>query len=384
MAASQVIDTNEVEEDSAEYIEHLNALWKAREYSEDFKNLLEKHLFITRFVKIGSLDRISRNLKNLDIEVTEIGSDLSADMGKFKTNEFDLILIDYYLGAVENETAVETAVKNIRLIHSQYPDGKKPATLLMSSLSNVEARAAEFFEKGKVMEGISRFSAKQDLEDSDLIKLIVGILNKEFKSRDQLEKYGEAITQAANQALIEFKESVSKLSVEDFIFIQHTVLQADKQPLGEYLAWLFSSYWGHLLFKDPNFQSQSDAISFFYVQEQPIVHRQPSVILSDMYMSALFETFTNDISEHPFFEHDHLHLGDLLVSDYHKEVWMVINPECDLARIPIDRSVFLLPGRLIPIGQEPPSGEEEFARTEFFKYKNEPHKIVLASKGDCQ
>jgi hypothetical protein len=381
------IDINVVEEDDEDFKAFLNTLWISRNHSPEFRNLLSSRLFQKRFEKTDQLQAICENLEQLNIEVTQIGSDLASKLDDFAEKKYNLIFIDYYLGAVEDEEAVEAAIENIKLIHAKYPEGKKPTTVLMSSL-NVAEKAEEFYEKAKIM-AIPRFYHKSDLQNTHLIKLITGILKREFSSRDQLEKYGEAITNAAEKALKEFKERVEKLNVEDFIFIQNSVLKDDKQPLGDYLAWLFGAYWGHLLFQDSELQRHAEVISLFYINAEPVIHRQPSKVLSEMYMSALFETVLKDIESHPGNQTPqlgknndetnkdlpYLHLGDILVSDYHKEVWMVLNPQCDLERVvPADRSVLLLPGHLSPIGEQPK--DTEIIRTEFFRYKNKPYRII--------
>jgi len=335
------LDFDELEEDSEEYLRYLNSLWNSRDHSDEFRLLLQTRLFETRFEKLEQLESICNNLTKLNINVTKIGSDLDDDLDHFTRNEYNLVFMDFYLGAVEDEKAIESAAKNIKLIHSKYPEGRKPATVLMSS-ANVEDRAEEFYKKNKIMV-TPRFYHKRDLQDDGLVSLITGILRREFQSRDQLENYAEAITIAAQQALDTFKENILKLSVEDFVFIQHSVLQLDKQPLGDYIAWLFSSYWGDLLFRNESLQNKANLINEIYVLQQPIMHRQPSKILSDIYMSALFESPGDDLVDHPAFESSpYLHIGDILASEYHNDVWMIVNPQCDLERlVPPNRSIFL-------------------------------------------
>lgn len=386
------LDFDEIEDDSTDYLNFLNFLWNERNYSEEFKQLLNGRLFQKKFQKIGALDKICDNLMQLGIVVKQIGSDLSERIDDFSRHEYNLVFIDYYLGESEDESAIQKAIDNIKLIHSKYPIGKKPATVLMSSV-HIEAKALEFYERAQIM-ARPRFFHKSDLQNNYLIKLIAGILKKEFKSKDQLEKYGQEITEAADRAFNTFKERISKLSVEDFIFIQNTVLQTDKQPLGEYLEWLFGAFWGHVLFEQKNLRQQAEQISAFYIEERPVLHQPPSEIVGEMYMSALFDSNLKDIEPHPAFKVNstdedfekpvnflpYLHLGDLFVSEFHDEVWIVMNPQCDLERnVPKDRSIFLLPGKLVPIGKQPVDNES-ILRTEFFKFNNKCFRIVWDTK----
>jgi len=396
-------DDDALEEDHDLRLEYLNKLWVGRDHNEDFSSLLEP-LFINKMQKLADVENICSNLGNLGLQLERIGSDVSEKRELFKDGAFQFVFLDYFLGDEKNSEAIQRAKNAIKKIHEWCPDDKKPITVLMSSFDNIEEQEDEFFTDAGVMGGVCRFSAKPKLQEEPVLSLIIGALAKEFEHRHDLQFYVDTLFDAAEKAVEEFKRDIGRLKVEDYILIQNLGLEGDDHPLGDYVAWLYSSYWGHLLLRNEKLQDQQKRLDSFFATKFPVLHGQPSKMLSQIYMTALFEE-REDISPHPrelqnitnFTQTSgasqvedlfrslttslYLHLGDIFTNEATQRVWMIMNAQCDLERpskIPPDRSILLIPGDLVPLNQS--VGKNDDIRTEFFRHKDQSFRIIWRSQ----
>lgn len=240
----------------------------------------------------------------------------------------------------------------------------------------------------------------------------------------------------------DFIERISALTLSDYAYIQSLSLQADGQPLGDYLMWLFSAYFGHLLFGRALRRQRDDldALTFKTLPSQTV----PSPQLAEMYRHALFDVDVGPVTGHPrarpasagamqgngppapdsaaAADRDPvLSLGDIFVPVHpappdgegdgagttdrdpvpdgptvaaaHSEapsppdLMMVINAQCDLAFAPeggrtIDRgrSILLLPGTLQPIREPIPDRYRGAPRTELYEAEGRSYRVVWNTK----
>lgn len=386
----------DLEEGEPQLLTHLNQLWEDRDYSPEFRVLL-RPLFGARLDKVADVERLCANLRILGVEVECIDSNVTEKRELFENGSFQFVFIDYFLGQ-ENSDSIERAAGAIRNIHSWCGD-KKPITVLMSSHENIDQQKENFRKKAGLMEGVFRFSGKSELSNEPILTLLMGALAKEFSDRHEFQFYTDALIKAAEDALEEFRQDVRSLKAEDYIFIQNLGLQKDEHPLGDYIAWLYGSYWGHLLLRNKGLQEQQRKLDSFFIADFPILHGQPSTVLADIYMSALFEEH-EDVGIHPRQaqqshkgEQDeaettlkqsnnslYLHLGDVFTDGENERVWMVISAQCDLERtVPGEQSIFLIPGVLKPLAEVVGKGETSI-RTEFFRPKDQSQAFRIVWK----
>lgn len=107
----------------------------------------------------------------------------------------------------------------------------------------------------------------------------------------------------------------------------------------------------------------------------------PSSKLADIFMSAVFEENLEPLSTHPLHGIDekiakrlYLRIGDVFTRPGSKDVYIVLNPQCDLERpkeATKDMSILLVPGTLHSLDD----GEEMPTKTDFFKFENESYRI---------
>jgi hypothetical protein len=366
------------DDDSQEYIEFLKVLWMNRNDSdlEPLVNIPE--LFAAKISKLEQVEELCRNIEEQNIEIQKFASTLS-DLTVFEQGEFVYIFIDYRLGTSNDEEAVKRAKKVAQDIYDICPKEKRPVTILMSADPNVDERVKEDFRKEAMLEGVIRFSPKSDLIDKSKISLLMRAYSEEFSSNHQLQEYIRSLIGAAKVAQEEFEKEVTALRIEDYEFIQNSVLQSQQHPLGDYLAWLYGSHWAHLLFKNTDLKEKQAEIDKVISQKLPLHHTVPSEKLSEIFMTALFERDFDQVTYHPWegmIKLPYLHLGDLFTKAGSKDVYMVVNPQCDLER-PKEKnkgqSILLIPGELESLEENLVDVE---IKTDYFLFDDKRNRIV--------
>lgn len=391
---------SQIEDDEEVRANYLNELWNARTSEPKLFEPISE-LFHARLQKDHDLTLICENLEKLGVKVWRFSSDVTQD--QLTTGEdryFDFVFIDYFLGPDGDAGAVRNAERKIQEIHTRCPTPNKPITVLMSSNDDVIKYKEQFRQNAKLVEGVFRFSAKSALKDAHLISLVVVALINEFTERHEIQDYVNALCLSADNALQRFKNDVRSLNIEDYVFIQHLGLNTDEQPLGDYVTWLYGSYWEQLLLRDASVVEHQEKLNSLFNSKFPILHGQLSPKIADIYMNALFEEpgdITNNVRqlakakavlnrpENNLATYElmtatmdsslNLNLGDIFIKSATEPVWMVINAQCDLARAYLtpDQSIVLVPGNLI--AWESPISNKSI-RTEFFRLNNHSYRIV--------
>ena len=380
--------------DSPDLIDYLNFLWENREYNNEVNQLVIDLLFNAKQEKVRDLASICSNLTQAGLDIKEIGS-TQQDFSIFQDGSYVYVFLDYNLGPVEGTKAVKKAERTAREIYEKCPAEKKPVTILMSSNSNAAKAKEDFRENAGLLEGVFRYSNKENLKNEGKVSLLVRSYYQEFKSNHELQSYIQTLSIAAEKALARFKEEIKILRIDDYIFMQNSALIEDEQPLGDYLAWLYGSRWGNLLLQDADLKRKQDTIDRIVSKISPLHHDMPSSKLAEIYMNALFETELDDVEAHPFravevengasaedsIDYPYLHLGDVFTNEESLTLWMIINAQCDLERPKkgfADRSILLIPGELEPLKQV--STVPTPPRTELFLFNEKPYRIAWKEK----
>ena len=375
-------DVHPGEEPPAGFLEFLRALWKHRRTNARLSEIVDSNLFADKVSKLNELESICRNLEESNLEVSRINSQVE-DPSIFTSGEFVYIFIDYNLGIQPGAAAVANAKAKAREIYNSCPKGQKPVTILMSSEPGVASLIDRFQEEAGMLEGVFRFSPKEQLRDQHKFSLLIRAYTQEFTSNHVLQEYIQTLTKAARNALSEFEKEVQTLRIEDYVFIQNSALRDEAQPLGDYLAWLYGTHWANLLLRNADLRAQQAIIDKVFAEKPPLHHRLPSSKVSDIYMSALFEEGLGPVELHPLegtgnghlAKLPYLHLGDLFTKPGTTQVWMVLNAQCDLERPDeknADRSIFLVRGELTPFDKVPVIKEH---KTDFFAFEGKQYRI---------
>ncbi len=339
-----------------------------------------------------SIDEKKSQLKPL---YDSLKNDLGCEVDRYGTEDeltdltTKLIFIDYYLGP--GEDAYKIAQSIARSTYGKYKEeSSKPLIILMSSKAISEETVATFRDESGLLGGTFYFIEKRDFSNKDKLHLKLGAWIMALPYSEKIQTFISEIETAIETVSKQFIKDIRKLSVDDYAYIQKLSLQDDGHPLGDYMIWLYSAYFGKLLFEAPNVHQHQAEIDEMMFDDLPPSQVKPTLQLAEMYKSALFAT-VDDAGAHPRDAKDsdvmYLHLGDLFIKEGTNQVWMVINAQCDLAFAPDglrsakpDRSIILIPGKLHPLNEKLNQFNRNIPRTELFEYKGSTYRILWNTK----
>lgn len=331
--------------------------------------------------KRADLAEIKANLTELQVGVTEAGIATAVSDVTCK-----VYLLDYYLGPV-NEGSVQAAVDCARRIYDGHPESK-PIIVLMSSGKLTQEAVRDFRKRSRLLGGMFQFISKEKLKDKDSFRRKMVAVAKSLPVAHLIEALIQSVEDSLDSVKNEFAERIRDLSLEDYIYVQE-VAGVDGHPFGDYLLWLFNADLRRRVFENEDVESKQRAVDALPMLNVPPRQLMPSPSLAEMYKTALFRDMPPSVQPHPQSpERDPLlALGDIFVNSQ-RELYMVLNPECDLAfspssgdrPFPRNKSITLIPGDLQPLHKTLAKENEGKPRTDFFVQGHEVYRIVWDTK----
>ena len=399
----------ESEDDITE--EAIAALWSRRRESAPLVEHANRTLFAVAIPGLEVVERIADSLQELGLEVDRVGTDYSDP-----PPVASLVFLDYYLGDPSDPTSSELSALRAREIYNAPgEDEDKPFIILMSSLPEVSSQAERFREDSDLLGGLFDFVSKGDLYDPTRFALRVASWTSNMPLRHKIQEFIEILDSTLCDRVREFMKEAKSLTIEDYAFVQALSLQDDGHPLGDYMQWLFSSLLvNKVLEKNGRFTDSKEEINRISADSQPPSQLFPSTQLAEIYSIAIAEQDLGEIERHPRVSSEvtektsdaepdssgedtspretstsqerlpMLRLGDLLVHDDGRRVYMVATPDCDLqyapdtGRVPEEgEAVMLVPGELRPLRE--PIGRSRI-QTELYFHDGEQCRIAWERK----
>lgn len=361
--------------------EALQLLWQQREVITGLKRLLDI-LLRTRASIIEDVQEIKANIEALYLNVQEAGTGSNlADEGRCK-----IILLDYFLGE-GGEKAVDASIAKATEIYARSEQlGEYPVFVLMSSATLSAAQVEQFRKKSRLIGGIFHHIPKSELKRKDTLERKLMAIAMSLPIAPSMVSLIEAVERALTSARELFSDRMRDLSLEDYAYIDRLSLDEDGQPFGDYILWLFSAELQKLVFENEDVRTQRSRVDKTSFPSLPAKQLLPSKNLALMYRTALFQEMPPEIPVHPLGDKENenplLSLGDIFVNRTN-QLWMVLNPECDLAYSPKSKgrqfsktkSIVLMPGILQNLTNTPSAEEQGRLRTELFVHEGVEYRI---------
>jgi hypothetical protein len=354
--------------------------------------IIDKHFTPTFEAKRRPVMKLCNCLEN-DLKRTVVRNDGTEDL---KERGIRLIFLDYYLQEGNEAESIRKARRIAERIAQEYGKDERPLILLMSSKLDITEDMIASMRKGaKFLGSMFEFVPKGQFEDAAQFVINLGCIARSLPERQRIQRFVEGVENSISTAAERLQESIRGLSFEDYAYIQRLSLQREGHPLGDYVSWLYSSYFGHLLFDAIPEREILDGLTF---SKLPATAFTPSLQFVEMFKNIVTEA-VGPVTGHPRDKNPSgedapplLHFGDVLTNGG-TEVRMVISAECDLAFTPDEndrpydpeRAILLIPGALA-------TGNQSAAlKTEFFAYKNEtkciiwhPKRVISIAHGNMQ
>jgi len=364
----------------------LRQLWEQRNVIAGLETLLSV-LLRRRSQIIADAEEIRSNIEALQLHVQEAGttSDLS-DEGRCK-----IILLDYYLGD-EDQAAIDASVAKAVEIHGRCKErGEYPVFVLMSSAPLSPVQVEQFRKSSELIGGMFHHIPKTDLRNRETLERKLMAIAMSLPIAPSMVSLIEAVERALSASRKLLSDKMRDLSLEDYAYIDRLALKEDGQPFGEYILWLFSGELHKLVFESDEVRAKCAEVDKTTFPNLPVKQLVPSKNLAWMFRSAQFQDLPAEIPVHPLGDKDNEHLlislGDMFLNQQNS-LWMILNPECDLAYSPKskgrhfskDKSVVLLPGNLQMLTDSPSLEDENRLRTELFVHGNTEYRIIWDPK----
>lgn len=369
----------------------------------------------------GMVERLAQLLEQSGgLRVLRFGRIASTD--ELTAEAPELIFLDWYLGD-DTATAIETAIARVTDILSSWPsENPKPLIVLMSSRPGLPEHADEFCRRSKILRGMFYAVPKSELVDPFKLEMHMHLFATSLPAARRVQGFIDALDTALTNVKDEFIAGISELTMSDYAYIQTLSLQADGQPLGDYLLWLFNTYLGQLLFAGGLEKNRADLDTMAFASALPSP-AAPSERLTELYHCAVFDTNVGPIGSHPrapgasvdgvSFEQPLLSLGDILVrtpqarseikpmadssgaepsgrgqghARAEPDLLLVLNAQCDLAFAPgsearqmdPERAILLLPGYFKGIRE--PVGDKRTPKTELYLHERGSYRVEWDTK----
>lgn len=274
--------------------EGVAAMYEYRNQLGPLQEAFDKHLRSPLEYKHAVLDPFISNLRELGLEVQTYGTEYRSGAAPA-----DIVFLDYYLGSPPTQASVAKAREIIRTLLGSYSVGdEKPLVVLMSSYEDVKALSEEFRGMTGIVGGMFYFAPKSDLNNWVKLLLNLDMLAAALPAGHRIQKFIDAVEAKADFLKSEFLDGIKRLNLDDYVYIQRLSLQADGHPLGDYLLWLYSAYFGHLLIERALGDERRELDSLTFTDWLPS-HAIPSKQLTTMYHAALFDTAVGPLGDHP-------------------------------------------------------------------------------------
>lgn len=376
--------------------ELISVLW-ARTVNEVQSSLLlpcKSILFSQQLENLADLEPLVDYLKKIDITPILRGTEDDLPDGQQRLFFLDFILTpDIALPSSEEvETAIQEfatgtpadpfiqeSIDKAKQILDEFDDA---FIILMSSKTGVPQAKGRFRQETGLIEGMFDYIPKEQLAEERELSLKLGLSAASLPDRHDIQRFVDAFKASFTEASTDFINRIKSLSFEDYMYIYSFSLREEGQPLGDYMSWLYKSLLAHLVHNNEQVMEAQDKLNKIDIEAYVPLKRVPSKQLVKMYSLAQTEPGTSS-------NETQLRLGDLYVNGT-KDVLLVINADCDLARLPpiSDNqgpnapSILLHPGRLEPI-EKPIRKEvkENYKITNLFFLEGKRYRIVWDYEG---
>jgi|ERR1700733_14981352 len=153
-----------------------------------------------------------------------------------------------------------------------------------------------FIEKAKLLGGLFHFVPKADLRRTPKFFIKLAILVRSKNDGICVQQFIDELTKGVAATVSEFTDTISALTLEDYGYIQQLSLQGEGMALGDYLLWLFGTFFSHSLMKAaPTHKANMDHMVFHKMPDSDSV---PSKDFVDLFARAVSEE-VEDLGNHP-------------------------------------------------------------------------------------
>lgn len=297
--------------------------------------------------------------RDLGLECATFGRDEGADIANA-----DIVFLDLFLGYVENGEAVARAVERVRHIVAGRR-GNPPSVVLLSASPRLQEVGPVLRDKAELLGCQFRMVRKSELPDSETLVERLFELATSYPDALKLNSFLLSWDRALDDARSEFLRSIRTLDLADYANMQALILEAEGEPVGDYILDLYDLHLHSVLEGDAGLVRAAKALNEIDWTGYPPAQFMPSgeaIAIMDGALShnQVRTELEAEIDGDP----TKLRLGDVLLgpeltpaapaagqpeAETTRHAYVVLSQACDLQHGEADR-VILLRGRVRPYG----------------------------------
>ena len=283
-----------------------------------------------------------------------------------EVHEADLIVIDLFLGPQSSEESIDLAVDRVRDIVSrrtQFP----PLVILISSSSQLDEKRNKFRDEAELLSSTFRVASKSDLSKDGRLELILSRLVSHYEDAKRVAGFLDAWENGLESTRKSFLQMLRRLDLSDLAQIQTLLLDSEGESLGDYLLDVADRVLQHEIESDPKTIEAALELNSIDLSKYPAPHLMGTPDLQDLVHRMAF-VHVSRLGLSGENERPHLRFGDVVQCNkdggegYGDEVYLVVNPACDLVRNETS-PVMLLSGQLMELEPGDWSYREDSVRT---------------------
>ena len=353
----------------------IQVVWRARGTVPAAGPLFEEYER-TQEQKRAELAPLKRLLEDdLGLICSTFGRDEVADIADAR-----IIFLDLFLGFLEDEEAIKRAIARVKGIIAHRPEAP-PNVVLLSASPRLKELGPRLRDEGELLGCQFRMVHRRDLGDTET--MIERIYELTLSYPDALRLNGFLMTWkvALEKAKIEFLRSIRTLDLADYANMQALILEAEGEPVGDYVLDLYDLHLHNVLESNPDLIRAAKTLNQINWSDYPPAQFMPSREADDIMDGALFHnqirtTIETEIDGDP----NRARLGDVflapqpnvgesaqgepggLAAPAPRYAYVVLSQACDVQHGAVDR-LLLLQGNAQPYGWKQHDNKSKAHRT---------------------
>lgn len=218
-----------------------------------------------------------------------------------------LLFVDLFLGAQQNEDARNKAVERVKAIVDPRRESS-PMIVLMSSSTRLHEMREEFRDELELVGCQFRTAQKTVLNDPAELNELLYRFTASYRDSLNLSGFLELWRQALHDATTRFLKTARRLDLRDYADLQTLVLNAEGELIGAYLLEVFGQYFQFELEEDARLSAAALKLNEMPWGNYPAPHFLPAAISANIADGMLFR------SPKLLAESEPLQFGDVLFS----------------------------------------------------------------------
>lgn len=264
----------------------VEAAWRERQHIAAAAALFEEFERV-QGVKRDELTAL-RNLLEVDLGLTcqTFGRDDAPAIA-----EAHIIFLDLFLGFTETQDSLDRAVARIKKVVEQRR-AAPPSVVLLSGSATLYENGPRLRDGAELLGCQFRMVRKADLRDTDKMVERLYELVASYPDFLKLNTFVLAWEAALRLGTTRFLRSIRALDLPDYANLQTLVLEAEGEPVGDYVLDLYDLHLHHVLEGDEALVRAAKSLNDVKWAEYPPAQFMPTPELIDMMDGALFQNET--------------------------------------------------------------------------------------------